>query len=49
VGTIVRSLPSSGCHTVIVNGLTYHQCGNDWYQPQISGSTTTYIVVNDPH
>jgi hypothetical protein len=47
VGSIVNSLPPS-CSTVIVNGLAYQQCGSTWYQPQLSGSTTTYVVVNAP-
>jgi hypothetical protein len=47
VGSMVNTLPPS-CSTVIVNGYAYQQCGNDWYQPQISGSSTTYIVVNNP-
>ena len=47
VGSMVNSLPPS-CQTVIVNGFAYQQCGNTWYQPQISGSSTTYIVVNAP-
>lgn len=47
VGSIVHSVPPS-CSTVIVNGLTYQQCGSTWYQPQFSGTTTTYIVVNPP-
>jgi len=47
VGSIVNTVPS-GCSTVIVNGFAYQQCGSTWYQPQISGSSTTYIVVNAP-
>jgi hypothetical protein len=47
VGSIVYSLPPS-CSTVIVNGFAYQQCGSTWYQPQISGGSTTYIVVNAP-
>lgn len=47
VGSIVNTLPS-GCTTVIVNGFAYQQCGSTWYQPRISGSTTTYVVVNAP-
>tara|TARA_R110002072_G_scaffold92860_2_gene206309 strand:+ start:4209 stop:4679 length:471 start_codon:yes stop_codon:yes gene_type:complete len=47
VGSIVNSLPPS-CQTVIVSGFAYQQCGSTWYQPQISGSSTTYIVVNAP-
>jgi hypothetical protein len=47
VGSVVNSLPTS-CSTVIVNGLAYQQCGSTWYQPQLSGSSTTYVVVNAP-
>jgi hypothetical protein len=47
VGTRVTTLPAA-CSVVIVNGFAYHQCGTVWYQPQISGSSTTYIVVNAP-
>jgi hypothetical protein len=47
IGSMVYSLPSS-CQEVSVNGLTYQQCGSSWYQPQFSGSSVTYIVVNPP-
>jgi len=47
VGSIVNTLPPS-CSTVIVNRFAYQQCGNTWYQPQKSGSTTTYVVLNPP-
>ena len=47
VGSIVYSLPPT-CSTVIINGFAYQQCGSTWYQPQISGGSTTYIVVNPP-
>ncbi len=48
IGSIVNTLPT-GCSTVIVNGFAYQQCGSTWYQPQIAGSTTTYVVVNHPY
>jgi hypothetical protein len=47
IGSIVYSVPPN-CTTVVVNGFGYRQCGSTWYQPQISGSSTTYIVVNAP-
>lgn len=47
IGSMVYSLPSS-CQEISVNGLTYQQCGSTWYQPQFSGSSVTYIVVNPP-
>lgn len=47
VGSMVHTLPPS-CSTVLVNGLTYQQCGSTWYQPQLAGATTNYVVVNAP-
>ena len=47
VGTRVTTLPPA-CQVVVINGFAYQQCGTVWYQPQISGSSTTYIVVNAP-
>ena len=49
IGSMITaaSLPPS-CNTVSVNGMTYQQCGNSWYQPQYSGSQVNYIVVNPP-
>ena len=47
VGSIVNTVPPS-CVPVVVNGLTYQQCGSTWYQPQFVGSTTSYIVVAPP-
>jgi hypothetical protein len=48
VGSMVHTLPPA-CSVVVVNGLSYQHCGSTWYQPQFAGSTTTYIVVNQPH
>jgi hypothetical protein len=48
IGSIVNQ-PPSGCVTQVVGGLAYQQCGGTWYQPQMSGGNTTYIVVNAPH
>ncbi|WP_373974273.1 hypothetical protein NT239_11570 [Chitinibacter sp. SCUT-21] len=47
IGSIVNSVPSN-CVPVNINGITYQQCGSTWYQPQYSGSTVNYIVVNAP-
>jgi Family of unknown function (DUF6515) len=47
VGSMVNTLPPS-CSTVMVNGMSYSQCGSTWYQPQFVGSNTTYVVVNAP-
>jgi hypothetical protein len=48
VGSMVHSLPPS-CSAMIVNGVTYQQCGSTWYQPQYAGTTVQYVVINPPH
>ncbi len=47
IGSMV-SQPPANCVPVAVNGMTYQQCGSTWYQPQMSGSSTTYVVVAPP-
>jgi hypothetical protein len=47
IGSVVHTLPTS-CTTVATAGVTYHHCGDAWYQPQYSGSQVTYVVVNQP-
>lgn len=47
IGSVVNTIPPS-CSTVIVNGFAYQQCGSTWYQPQLAGGNTTYVVVNAP-
>jgi hypothetical protein len=47
VGSSVSTLPPA-CSLVEVNGIAYQNCGGTWYQPEFSGGSTTYIVVNPP-
>jgi hypothetical protein len=47
IGSVAYTLPSS-CSVVVVNDITYDQCGSTWYQPQFAGTTTTYVVVSPP-
>jgi hypothetical protein len=47
IGSVAYTLPAS-CSIVVVNGLTYQQCGSTWYQPQFVGDETTYMVVSPP-
>lgn len=47
IGSIVNQ-PPAGCATQIINGLAYQNCSGTWYQPQMSGTSTTYVVVNAP-
>ena len=47
VGSMVRTLPPS-CSMVVVNNVTYQQCGTTWYAPQYVGTQVQYIVINPP-
>jgi hypothetical protein len=47
IGSTVNTLPPA-CTVVMVNGMTYQQCGSVWYQPQFVGTTTSYVVINAP-
>jgi hypothetical protein len=47
IGSTVPALPPA-CASIVVNGLTYQQCGSTWYQPQFVGTETTYVVVAAP-
>jgi hypothetical protein len=38
----------ASCSTLVVNGVSYYQCGSTWYQPSYQGGNVTYIVVNPP-
>jgi hypothetical protein len=50
IGTVISATTYSSlsCTNIVVNGITYSQCGTTWYQPTYSGSEVTYIVVNPP-
>jgi hypothetical protein len=48
VGSVVHTLPPSGCYPVQIGPTLYQQCGNYWYQPQYYGTTVQYVVVNPP-
>ncbi|WP_170263433.1 hypothetical protein [Blastochloris sulfoviridis] len=47
VGTVAATLPEA-CQTVVVSGVTYENCGANWYQPQFLGNRTVYTVVAPP-
>ena len=47
IGSIAYSLPPS-CTMVMVNSLSYQQCGGTWYQAEYVGTQVTYVVVNPP-
>ncbi|MCB1932324.1 MAG: hypothetical protein KDI45_07600 [Candidatus Accumulibacter sp.] len=47
VGSMVTTLPPS-CVPHVYAGVTYQQCAGTYYQPQYSGTSVTYVVVNPP-
>ena len=32
----------------MVSGVTFYQCGGNWYQPAYQSGSVTYVVVNPP-
>jgi hypothetical protein len=46
--SLVKSTPPD-CSVAVVNNFIYRKCGTVWYQPQITGSSTTYVVVAPPN
>ena len=50
-GTLtIAAFSSLSCTTttVLVSGVTYYRCGNDWYQRAYRSSEVVYIVVQAP-
>jgi hypothetical protein len=47
-GDVVYVLPDTTCYTEVINGVTYERCGDKYYQPQFSGTNTTYTVTSSP-
>ena len=46
-GSMLGSNPPD-CTTVVVNSFIYRRCGAVWYQPQMSGTSTTYVEIPSP-
>jgi hypothetical protein len=44
VGSYYAALPS-GCTTVVMNGVSYSQCGSVYYQKTWQGNDVVYVVV----
>lgn len=47
VGTIIATLPPE-CVTVVVNGVSYRDCGGNWFEPRYDGHAVVYVAVKDP-
>ena len=48
IGSTVYSIPPS-CSVVVVNSVTYQQCGSVWYEPRYVDTSIQYVVVDAPH
>jgi hypothetical protein len=44
LGTVVSSLPP-GCVSTPVGGVSYYQCGGNYYQAAYEGSTLKYVTT----
>ena len=47
LGAVVASVPTT-CESVVVNGVTYRQCQNGWFEPRYQGHNVVYVVVPAP-
>ena len=47
IGSTVYSIPPS-CSVVVVNSVTYQQCGSVWYEPRYVDTSIQYVVVDAP-
>ena len=48
IGSTVYSIPPS-CSVVVVDSVTYQQCGSVWYEPRYVDTSIQYVVVDAPH
>ncbi len=47
IGATVASLPPA-CSNVVINGITYYNCGGTYYQRAYDGPNVVYVVVQPP-
>jgi len=47
IGTAVQTLPA-GCTSVVVNGVSYSDCGGVFYRAAFQGNNLVYVVVEKP-
>ena len=47
IGTVVQTLPA-GCTSVVVNGVSYSDCGGAFYKAAFQGNNLVYVVVEKP-
>lgn len=48
IGSVYYALPPA-CAPRPYSSITYYYCGNVWYEPRYSGTSITYVVVNQPY
>jgi hypothetical protein len=47
IGTVVQTLPA-GCSSVVVNDVSYSDCGGVFYKAAFQGNNLMYVVVEKP-
>jgi hypothetical protein len=47
IGTVVQALPA-GCTSMVVNGVSYSNCGGSFYKAAFQGNNLVYVVVPKP-
>jgi hypothetical protein len=47
IGTVVQALPA-GCTSMVVNGVSYSNCGGSFYEAAFQGNNLVYVVVPKP-
>jgi hypothetical protein len=47
IGTVMPALPA-GCASVVVNNVSYSDCGGVFYKPAMQGNNLVYLVVEKP-
>jgi len=48
MGERVAAVPTTGCASQIVSGVTYTVCGSTWFQPAYGANGVYYTVVTAP-
>lgn len=46
--TVTPYSDTASCPVEVIGGVTYMNCNGTWYQPQFTGTDTSYVVVSAP-
>jgi len=48
IGTVVPTLPATGCVSMSVENVAYNHCGNDYYRAVFQGNDLVYVTTAPP-